>query len=126
MKRDVFVDFHDISATHDQIHARLVNWARYVAVKRSPWSVHPMWRGYRTSIQWDTETRVRIDIDTLDGHAIEKAVGALPIQNRDALRWYYVKRCSVMEQRRAQGLTAEGLDKAVRDGRTMLVNRLAE
>jgi len=125
MKRDDYIDFNRISSSQDQIHDRLLNWVRYVAVKRTPWFVQPMFRQALTNRQWDVEPHIRVDIDTLDGHALEKAVGQLPTRNRDALRWYYVRRGSVMEQRRAQGLTAEGLDKAVRDGRAMLVNRLA-
>jgi len=117
------VDFHYVEQKHDAIHARLLNWARWVSDK--PVSItQPMWRNSLTSKQWEVSPQIKIDVDTLDGHEIEKAVYKLPEPMRGAIRWYYVTRCGVTVQRKSQGLTAEGLAKAVHDGRTMLCSRL--
>ena len=120
-----FTDFHRLEAEHESIHLRLQNWARYVRVNHSPWFVQPMFRKALTSRQWDLQPHIKTDIDTLDGHKIEKAVSFLPEINRDAVRWSYVfSRISINKMKSHLGVTTDGLDKAVRDGRTMLVNRL--
>lgn len=117
------VDFHTIEPNHSAIHTRLVNWARYVAVH--PRSItQPMWRAAKTSRQWDIDPHIKIEVDILDGHILEKAVYKLPEPMRGSVRWWYVTREGVTVQRKAQGLTAEGLQKAVRDGRQMLINSL--
>ena len=118
------IDHNYIEPHHSAIHDRLSNWARYVSVRQIAWPIQPMFRAAKTPKTLDVDAHVRIDVNTLDGHAIERAISALPALNRDALRWWYVRRWSVMRQRKMQGLTDEGLQRAVRDGRQMLINRL--
>ena len=123
MKREN-IDFFLIQESHQPIHARLENWQRYVQVRKPHWT-SPMWRqGKSNGRQWHTP-EVKPEVDTLDGHAIEKAVSSLPWAHRDALRWYYVHRTNPSRPRRALGVTDGGLMELVRAGRQMLINRRA-
>lgn len=124
MQRD-FVDFSRIESGQDAIHARLINWARYVRDHPNMWPVQPMFRQAKTPRQWDINPHIRVEVDALDGLLLEKAIRHLPELQRDALRWHYVyATISVTKIRRYLGVTVEGLDRAVRDGRVMLGNRL--
>lgn len=118
------VDFNRIEPSHAEIHERLLNWARCVAVKAPRW-VHPMFKNTKTSRQWDIDPHISKSSDFLDGHVMEKAVSGLPIPHREAIRWWYVHRNSITSQRRAQGLTLDGLHLMVRDGRQMLKNTVS-
>jgi DNA-directed RNA polymerase specialized sigma24 family protein len=121
LKRD-YVDFFLVPDNQLEMHARLLNWARYVTPGWSA-SQHPMWRqGKSNSRQWHSPV-VREDVDQLDGFKIERAVGLLPIPHREAIRWHYVHRSGPMKIRRQLGVTAEGLMKLVNDARAMLRNR---
>ena len=121
MKND-YIDFHAVEPHHIPIHNRLLNWNRWVRVS-VPLGQAPIWRlGKSNSRQWHPP-EARVEVDTLDGHAMEKAVGALPDKHRDAIRWCYVWQTSPMKARRHLGVTNEGLQRLVVDGRTMLTNR---
>ena len=121
MRRD-FIDFHLVPHEQLAMHDRLLNWARYVRVKRPMWQA-PIWRlGKSGTRQWHSP-EPREETDTLDGHALEKAVGALPDKHRDALRWHYVWRTTPAHARRVLGVTSDGLQRLVLDGRLMLINR---
>jgi hypothetical protein len=129
MKRD-FIDFFLVEPHQLPMHERLMNWSRWVKPGFPSWQA-PMWRqGKSNSRQWH-QPEPRITVDTLDGHAIEKAVFDLPTPHRDALRWCYFSGCaprrrdyvSPMDMRRKLGVTAEGLMQLIRDGRQMLMNR---
>src|SRR5688572_19840232 len=114
MRRDN-IDFFLVPETQMAIHLRLENWARYVAVRFPHW-VSPMWRqGKSNGRQWHVP-EPRPEVNTLDGHAIEKAVAALPWAHRDALRWAYVHRTNPSKPRRALGVTDNGLMELVRSG----------
>jgi DNA-directed RNA polymerase specialized sigma24 family protein len=104
------------------MHERLLNWARYVAVRYSP-NQHPMWKqGKSGSRQWHAP-EIRDAIDQLDGLKIERAVGLLPIPHREAIRWHYVHKTGPTKIRRTLAVTNEGLMKLVNDARAMLRNR---
>lgn len=120
MKDDT--DFNHIEPRHDEIHKRLLNWARYVSVRGTPWFVQPMFKYAKTPKTREADLHVPIPVNQLDGHTIEKAVQKLPEQHRAAIRWWYVHKTSVISQRKAQGLTSQALAKYVTDGRQMLVN----
>ena len=121
MKRED-IDLHAVLPQHYAIHERLCNWARYVRDHRiNPPS--PMFRQYRSSEIWAPAEPTMTD--PMDGHKLEKAVSALPEKHRDAIRWHYVytqipphKMCRHLAVQRA------GLMLLVKDGRSMLGNRL--
>lgn len=116
------VDFFYVEPGHQAIHEDLENWALYVEVKRRAGQA-PIWRlGKSHGRQWYAP-EVKAAVDTLAGHAMEKAVSALPEKQRDAIRWCYVGKWSPAIQIRAQGVTYEGLGNLVRSGRIMLINR---
>ncbi|MEJ7932565.1 hypothetical protein WG922_21525 [Ramlibacter sp. AN1015] len=122
MRRDDFIDFHYVEPQQLAMHDRLLNWARYVRVKPILWQA-PIWRlGKSKGRQWHEPT-IAEPTDTLDGHAIEKAVAALPELHREAIRWHYVWRTTPAHARRVLGVTNEGLQRLVVDGRSMLTNR---
>jgi DNA-directed RNA polymerase specialized sigma24 family protein len=123
LKRDT-IDFFLVEAHQIAIHERLCNWARYVAVRFTP-AQHPMWRQSQSgSRQWHYP-EPREEIDALDGMALERAISKLPVAHREALRWHYVWRTGPAKIRRLLGVTNGGLQKLVRDGRQMLMNRQA-
>lgn len=115
-------DFHYVAPEHKAIDDRLTNWADYVRVKFPSW-VSPIWKlGRSGGRQWH-QPEFRRACDTLDGHAMEKAVSGLPHLHRDVLRWAYVHRTGEIQFRRRHGLTREGLAQLLHDGRCMLINR---
>ena len=122
MKRDS-IDFFLIPDAHLAIDARLCMWARWVRVRPAGWQTHPMFRQYRSHAwQWEAPI-VQMPINTLQAHATEKAVAALPDKNRDAIRWSYVFPSNPAGMARRLAVTREGLLALVNDGRTMLINR---
>jgi DNA-directed RNA polymerase specialized sigma24 family protein len=119
------VDFHYVSDAHQAIHERLELWARWVRVKPTGWQTHPMFKQYRShSWQWHTP-EIRTPVNTLEAHALEKAVSALPEKHRDAVRWSYVFQNNPLQMARRLGVSKEGLLALVVDGRAMLINRRA-
>lgn len=115
------VDFHAVEPDHYAIHQRLENWARYVEVRRLRW-VNSIWRmGKSHGRQWHAP-ELRPEVDTRDGHIIEKAVAALPDKHREAIRWSYVYQVSPASMARELAVTYQGLAYLVRSGRTMLKN----
>lgn len=116
------VDFFYVQDSHQKIHERLENWARYICDRRPSWMA-PMWKqGRSNGRQWHTPV-IQVPVNTLDGHVMEKAVAALPIQHREAIRWQYVWQTNPSRPRKQLGVTDEGLIMLVTDGRRMLINR---
>lgn len=76
------VDYNHIPAHNEAIHARLVNWERWVRVRHQGWFTHPMFKNFRASKQWEASPHIGTPVDTIDAALIEKAVYALPPQNR--------------------------------------------
>lgn len=122
MKRDL-EDFHFVDDRHLDIHARLVNWSRYVQVRPGSF-VGPIWKlGKSNGRQW-SEPTMSIPVNTLDGHKIERAVAMLPEKHREAVRWAYCRRSVLPHKVRKQlGVTDAGLMELIRSGRAMLINR---
>ena len=119
------MDINHIPERHAEIDRRLRNWARYVAVHPRMGFIQPMFKQSRTSRQWDEHPHIKTDIDTLDGHRIEKAVSALPEKTRVAVRWFYVwPWVNDGKVRRELHVTRTVLWELVYDGRTMLTNTL--
>ena len=120
-------DYNAIPARHDAINLRLEEWARWVRVKPQAWATAPMFRLYRAPRQWATDLEIRIEINTLAAHEIERAVSFLPDKHRSALRWVYVFSYIPDARIRAElGLTREALAGLIHDSRDMLVNRLKQ
>ena len=119
------IDFQTVEPHQDAIHERLINWADWVSVRHGT-AIHPMWRQAKSNAwQWHIP-EYRKTCDILDAQAIEKEIAKLPAQQRDAVRWCYVYRTHPRAAMKRLGLSAEGLLKAIRDGRQMLINRIRE
>jgi hypothetical protein len=126
MKRDA-IDFHSVPWEHRHIHARLENWSRYVSSGRGGSACAPMFRHYRSTDVWQN-IEPAIPVDSLDGSAIEKAVGKLPEKHMVAVRWQYVYSfwgVSYWKVCRHLAVRPDTLQRLVHDGRTMLKNRAA-
>ena len=118
------VDYNHIKPEHEAIHARLVNWERWVLARPHGWFTHPMWRNSRTSRQWEVSPYIGVPVNTIDAALMEKAVYALPEKHREAVRWWYVYRRDPVAMARALGVSKQGLADLVEAGRTMLQNKL--
>ena len=124
MRTKETVDYFYVRPEHKDIHARLLNWARWVRVRPHGWQTHPMWRKVITSKQWDVDPHVPVPVDILDAAFLEKAVFFLPNKNRDAIRWSYVHKRDPLGMARFLAVTKQELADLVDNGRTMLMNRL--
>ena len=123
MRRDA-IDIFMIDPHHEAIHMRLENWARWVNPGQRGWPMAAIWQlGKSNARQWHAPV-LNPTVDQLDGARIESAVRQLPLKHRDALRWWYVYRYDIRKARKRLGQTSDGLMLLVRDGRTMLDNRL--
>ena len=121
---ETVVDYNYIKPEHEAIHAMLVNWERCVRVRPHGWFTHPMWRNSRTSRQWEVSPYIGVPVNTIDAMLIEKAVSALPVKHREAVRWWYVYRRDPVAVARNLGVSKQGLADLVEAGRTMLWNRI--
>lgn len=127
MKREQAVDFFCVEDRHAEIHARLLNWARWVRPGRGMTGLHPMFRQYRSTETVADPQQVRIAPDGTDGLAVERVICSpgFPEINRTALQWNYVFTfIPVGKVCRHMAVNDRGLAKLVSDGRTMVVNRL--
>ena len=123
MRVTEMVDYCYVSLEHELIHARLLNWERWVRVRPHGWFTHPMWKNSRTPRHWDVSPHTSIPVNTIDAMWIEKAVAAMPAKHRDALRWYYVhKGNNPVAMARQLALSKQGLADIVSAARTMLIN----
>lgn len=121
MKRDL-PDFFYVEPGQLVMHQRLENWARWVRPKLGT-KQHPMWAGGRSNArQWHQPETVA-QPDELDGQAMEKAVGALPIKECAAIRWCYVLKTGARHKARELAVSDDGLMELVVRGRRMLINR---
>ena len=119
------IDLNYVHPRHDAIDARLNEWSRWVRNRPAAWAMQPMWRFYRAPKQWESDLQIRIEINTLAAHEIERAVSFLPPAHRTALRWCYVKPwIPVGVIRRELGVTTDALGSLITDARDMLINRL--
>ena len=117
-------DLHYIPARHDAINQRLEHWAKWVAVRPQLWRSQPMFRLYKPPPQWEAR-ELKVEINTLEAHEMEKLVSQLPEKHRNAIRWSYVysyiHHGAIM---RKLGVTLDGLGLLISQGRDMLKNRL--
>lgn len=118
------VDYNYVHERHAAIHARLKNWRRWVIVRPHGWQTAPMFRMYQSKArQWESPV-IQNPVDTLDAVLVEKAVSALPVKHRDAIRWSYVHCGNPVAMARELGVSKQGLADLVEAGRTILNNRL--
>ena len=105
------------------IHKRLQNWAAWVTPGNNL-SICPMFKATFKSNSWQWHApEYRETCDTNDAWKMEKEVCKLPKPNRDALVWWYVYRTGALKARKFLGVTLQGLDDLVVNGRQMLMNR---
>ncbi len=124
MRTKETVDYCYVNPEHEAIHARLLNWARWVRVRPHGWQTHPMFRMYQSKArQWEAPV-IQNPVDTLDAVLVEKAVALLPVKHREAIRWSYVYGRDPVAMARTLGVGKQGLADLVGSGRTMLQNRL--
>lgn len=119
-----YVDFHHVEPHQAGIHDDLQNWARWCYSRPTHW-IQPMFRAYRSAAKHWYGEQARIEVDTISAQAMEKAVSALPESHRDAIRWCYVFRTAPRAAAQDIGCSLLMLQKYVRDGRQMLMNRNA-
>ena len=124
MPTELCIDYNHIPAHHEAIHERLENWARWVRVRPHGWATHPMWRKALTSKQWEVSPAVPVTVNTLDAADMEKAVSALPVKHREAVRWSYVYGRDPLAMARTLAVSKQGLADLVDSGRTMLKNSI--
>ena len=118
-------DFSHIPARHEAIDRRLNDWARWVTVKPRAWACQPMFRQYRAPRQYEHQATIRVEVNSLEAHETEKAVASLPMDHRDAIRWFYVFNKNPLGMARSLAVSTDGLLDLVTDGRDMLKNRLS-
>ena len=124
MRTREIVDFNHVATEHEAIHERLENWRRWVIVRPHGWQTAPMFRMYQSKAwQWEAPV-IQNPVDTLDAALMEKAVYALPVKHREAVRWWYVYRRDPVAMARNLGVSKQGLAELVDAGRTMLQNKL--
>ena len=122
MRRDL-IDFHYVRPQHIAIHDALGNWVRVVQVHAYSAKPSPMFSQYRSTEVWQArETQAPPKMK--EGWDMEKAVSALPRQQRDAVRWHYVfsRRPPGMAARQI-GVHQSRLHELVHEARSMLTNR---
>lgn len=119
-----YVDFHHVEPHQATIHDGLQNWARWCYGRPTHW-IQPMFRAYRSAAKHWYGEQVKLEIDHIAAQAMEKAVSTLPDCHRDAIRWCYVFRTAPAAAARDIGCSLLMLQKYVRDGRQMLINKTA-
>lgn len=136
MRGDDHIDFHLVADEHVAIHARLLEWARWVKVRPHGWHVQPMFRQYRSNAwQWHRPESV-VPVNVPAALEMEKAVSLLPEKNMEAIRWsYYWSAMHPLEARargvphdplgmsRRLGVSKAALHDLIRVSRTMLANQ---
>jgi len=115
------VDFHHVDDRHKAIHARLLNWARWVTPS-SPTAICPMFKQAKSNAwQWHTP-EIREAVDLQDAMKVELMVCGLPDKERLAIKWAYIVRCVPGIARTATGTSDQGLLKLLQGARDMLIN----
>lgn len=123
-----YIDLNHVPARHDAIDQRLIEWSRWVSVRPQMWKASPMFRMYQSKArQWDVDPVIKVEINTLAAHELERAVSILPDKHRTAIRWVYVYAwIPVGKVRRELGVTNDALAQLIHDARSMLIIRLNE
>lgn len=80
-----------VAPQHQDLHRRLINWARYVTPSRAPSLRNAIYRKAKSNWRQWHEVEYKAPVDELDGDLIERIIAGMPIPEREALRWYYVR-----------------------------------
>lgn len=115
------IDFFYVEPSHQDIDKRLTNWGKFCFSSGGS-GLNPMFRWVKPSQQWDAIDMV-VPIDRSDAIKIAKGVAALPEPHALALNWCYVYKTSPKKGCQMVKTSLSGLERLIRDGRTMLINR---
>lgn len=115
------IDFFYVEPSHQDIDKRLTNWGKFCFSSGGS-GLNPMFRWVKPSQQWDAIDMV-VPIDRSDAIKIAKGVAALPEPHALALNWCYVYKTSPKKGCQMVKTSMSGLERLIRDGRTMLINR---
>lgn len=116
------IDFLEIEDKHQAIHRKLENWGLWLKPNHSG-QVHPMFQQAQSnSRQWHAP-EIRDTCNILEAQEIEKAVFHLPVAQREAVRWFYVRKGCPLRKAKQLGVSQLGLKELTRDARQMLCNR---
>jgi DNA-directed RNA polymerase specialized sigma24 family protein len=118
-----YVDFFALQDGEQKIDRRLKNWAMYVRPKRGYGSVHPMFRWYRPTEVWNSNSK-SFSIDLPDAELLEKAMRNLSPVNRIALKWFYVENTSPTKVCKILKVNLQTLKDFVSNGRKQLQSYL--
>lgn len=126
MPTELCIDYNHVKPEHEAIHARLVNWERWVRVRPHGWATSPMFRLYQSkNRQWEAPV-VLEPINSIDAMLIEKAVSFLPEKHRAAIRWWYVFSSDPARMARELALSKQSLSEFVHAARSMLKNTVSK
>lgn len=113
------VDYFYIPEDQGQIHERLENWADWLRPRLPLQTSHMFLMCKSGARQWH-QPQIRKQCDLIDAHKVEVLIRNLPAKNREALRWYYVKRYSEKRARIKLGLNQQQLHDLVIQSRYMV------
>ena len=116
------IDFDYVPDNQLQIHAMLVNWARWVKVRPHGCAVHPMFRQAQSNARQWHPPEIQTPVNTIQADEVEKAISAMPHKHKTALRWAYVWRDSPVKVAKSLAVNKEMLFDLLIDGRNMLKN----
>jgi hypothetical protein len=123
MKRDS-IDFHEVAAKHEEIHARLVAWAAWVKPTGRQ-ECSPMFRSVKSGDQWEP-AQPRRTHEIQKCRNIERGIQVIATGDRPkmarALRWSYITKRSPVMACRSIGCTLVELAELVDAGRQELID----
>lgn len=127
MSKRSYVDYDHVPDGQEEMHARLVNWARWIKSGSRDWAYHPMWKPCIAK-ELEAQRLIReaaplepVNVD--EAIAVERAVAALPDRHRKAVRWCYVFKHNPLAACKSIAVSKDTLAGLIRDGRQMLINR---
>lgn len=125
--RREFADFYLVEPQHHSIHDRLENWARWCRGRAGSDSA-PMFRLYRSSDarrEYGAPTPASAGIDPNDAQRVASAVASLPLLNRGAVQWAYLRPGrSPSKTARELGVKVSALAGLLEEAREILRQRL--
>jgi hypothetical protein len=118
------VDFHHVDDRHKAIHARLLNWSRWVTPS-SPTTICPMFKQAKSNAwQWHTP-EVRETVDIQDALKVERMVCGLPDKERLAIKWAYVQKTGPGRMTRKIASSDHELARLIENARQLLTHDIS-
>ena len=126
MRRDDYIDFHQVEPAHVAIHERLVNWGRWANGGETP-ATAPGFSLYRSPARarGAEHTWSRNPVNGADACRVQSVVGTLPLLQRSTLAWCYIKPTNPRRFANELKVSMEHLAWLLRDGRQRLINQNA-